>query len=153
LREPLTSLRRADALVLTDDESSDRFRLDGKLVWRVQRGILPRDVPSRPVVFCGIARPASFVSQLRRNGIEPVAEKVYRDHHPYTEKDVRELLELQRQSDAGGFITTEKDAINLGRHLLTIEPVSVVPVQMELINAANAVDTMLSRIAERKRPA
>jgi tetraacyldisaccharide 4'-kinase len=151
LREPLASLHRADAVVLTNNASSEPFSLDGKLVWQVQRGILPRDTPSRPVVFCGIARPASFVSQLRSNGIEPVTEKFYRDHHSYTEQDVRELLEMRRQSDAGGFITTEKDTINLGWRLSAIEPVSVVPVLMELVNAANAVDTMLSRIAERKR--
>jgi tetraacyldisaccharide 4'-kinase len=112
---------------------------------------LPRDVSGRPVAFCGIARPASFVSQLRAIGIDPAAEKFYRDHHPYTEQDVHELLEIRQQSGAGGFITTEKDAINLGRHRAALEPLSVVPVQMELVNAANAVDTMLSRIAERKR--
>jgi tetraacyldisaccharide-1-P 4'-kinase len=93
------------------------------------------------------------VSQLRSAGIEPLAEKFYRDHHAYSEADVRELLEMLRQSGAGGFVTTEKDAINLGRHLSALEPLSVVPVQMELVNAANAVDTMLSKIAERKRPA
>jgi tetraacyldisaccharide 4'-kinase len=151
LREPLTSLRRTDAVVLTNATSPESFPLDGKLVWQVQRGILPRDVPPRPMVFCGIARPAGFVSELRSNGIEPVAENFYRDHHSYTEQDVRDLMEIRRQSDAGGFITTEKDAINLGRRLSAIEPLSVVPVQMALVNAANAVDTMLSRIAGRKR--
>src|SRR5208283_3780134 len=104
-------------------------------------------------VFCGIARPQNLVSQLRGAGIEPVAEKFYRDHHAYTESDIRELLEMQKQSGADGFVTTEKDAINLGRHFSALEPLSVVPVQMELVNAANAVDTMLAMIAERKRRA
>jgi tetraacyldisaccharide 4'-kinase len=153
LREPLSSLRRADAVVLTNDASPELFPLDGKLVWRVRRAILPGNIPSRPVVFCGIARPQNFVSQLRAVGVGPAAEKFYRDHHAYTERDVRELLEIRRQSGAGGFVTTEKDAINLGPHRTALEPLSVVPVQMELMNAANAVDTMLSRIAERKRPA
>lgn len=151
LREPLTSLRRADAVVLTNDASP--AGLEGKLLWQVQRGILPSNVPPRPVVFCGIARPRNFVVQMRAVGIEPVAEKFYRDHHSYTEQDVRELVELRRLNNAGGFVTTEKDAINLGLHLSALEPLSVVPVQMELVNAANAVDTMLSRITERKRPA
>jgi len=151
LREPLTSLRRADAIVPINVPSSGPF--NAKALWEVRRGILARNVPSRPLVFCGIARPQSFVSQLRSAGIEPLAEKFYRDHHAYSEADVRELLEMLRQSGAGGFVTTEKDAINLGRHLSALEPLSVVPVQMELVNAANAVDTMLSKIAERKRPA
>jgi tetraacyldisaccharide 4'-kinase len=153
MREPLTSLRRADAIVITNDASLASLPLDGKLVWQVQRGILPNHVPPRPVAFCGIARPQNFVSQLRTAGIEPVAEKFYRDHHAYTERNVRELLEMRRQSDAGGFVTTEKDAINLGKHLSALNPLSVVPVQMELENAANAVDTMLATIAGRKHPA
>ncbi|MGA9042769.1 MAG: tetraacyldisaccharide 4'-kinase [Terriglobales bacterium] len=151
MREPLTSLRRADAIVLTNDLSRGSFPLNGKLVWQVQRGIQPGNIPSRPVVFCGIARPQNFVSQLRGVGIEPVAEKFYRDHHAYTESDIRDLLEMHKQSGAGGFVTTEKDAINLGRHFSALELLSVVPVQMELVNAANAVDTMLAMIAERKR--
>jgi tetraacyldisaccharide 4'-kinase len=149
LREPLTSLCRADAVVLTDDASP--AGLEGKLVWQVKRGILPSNIPPRPVIFCGIARPRNFVSQLRAVGIEPVAEKFYRDHHPYTQQDIQELLEIRRQNDAGGFVTTEKDAINLGPLLSMLQPLSVVPVRMELVNAANAVDTMLSMVAKRKR--
>jgi len=50
-------------------------------------------------------------------------------------------------------VTTEKDAINLGGLLSALKPLAVIPVTMELTDAANAVDTMLARIAERTRPA
>jgi tetraacyldisaccharide 4'-kinase len=153
LREPLLNLRRADVVVLPSDAAREKFPLEGKLVWRVRRGILPQHVPPRPVVFCGIARPQIFVQQLRAANIEPAAEAFYRDHHPYSEKDIRELLQLKQQSEAGGFLTTEKDAINLGNHLYALHPLSVVPVKMELQDAANAVDTMLRVLAERKHPA
>lgn len=151
LREPLASLRRADAVVLTSGASPESFPLEEKLVWRVRRGIIPQNIPARPVVFCGIARPQNFVLQLRTANIEPVAEAFYRDHHAYTQKDIRELLDLKSRSEAGGFVTTEKDAINLGPYLAALEPLAVVPVRMELVDAANALDTMLRRIAERKR--
>jgi len=150
LREPLTSLRRADAVVLTSGASPSAFPLDQKLVWRARRGIAPTNVPSRPVVFCGIARPKNFVAQLRTAGIEPVAEAFYRDHHAYTEQDVRDLLNLRQRSEADGFVTTEKDAINLGGYLAAFEPLAVVPVKMELTDAANAMDTMLAMIAKRR---
>ncbi|HYL17016.1 MAG TPA: tetraacyldisaccharide 4'-kinase [Terriglobales bacterium] len=150
LREPLCSLRRADAVVLSSGASPQAFPLDGKLVWRVRRGILAKDVPARPVAFCGIARPQSFLLQLRTAGIEPVAEAVYRDHHVYSEKDIRELLQVKAQSEAEGFVTTEKDAINLGSYLSALEPLAVVPVKMELVDAANAVDTMLRMVEERR---
>jgi tetraacyldisaccharide 4'-kinase len=149
LREPLTSLSRADAVVLTSGASPASFPLNGKLVWRVRRGISVENMPNRPVVFCGIARPQNFMLQLRTAGIEPVAQAFYRDHHAYTERDIQDLLKLRLQSEAGGFITTEKDAINLGGFLAALGPVAVVPVTMELADAANAVDTMLRITAER----
>ncbi len=150
LREPLASLQRAQTVVLTSGASANAFPLEGKLVWRVRRGIVPQNVPRRPIVFCGIARPQNFVLQLRAASIEPVAEAFYRDHHAYGEKDIRELLALRQRSDAGGFVTTEKDAVNLGPYLDALGPVSVVPVRMELADAANAVDTILRTIEERK---
>jgi tetraacyldisaccharide 4'-kinase len=104
-------------------------------------------------VFCGIARPKNFLLQLRTAGIEPVAEAFYRDHHAYSERDIQELLELRQQSEAGGFVTTEKDAINLDGYLAALEPLAVVPVKMELLDAANAVDTILRVIEERRRRA
>jgi tetraacyldisaccharide 4'-kinase len=150
LREPLTSLHRADAVVLTSGAEPASFPLDGKLVWRVRRGIAPTNVAARPVAFCGIARPQNFMMQLRKAGIEPAAEAVYRDHHAYTEGDIRELLALKANSEAGGFVTTEKDAINLGPYYSALQPLAVVPVKMELLDAANAVDTMLRIVAERQ---
>jgi len=150
LREPLAALRRADAVVLVSGASPEAFPLEGKQVWKVRRGIVPRDVPPRPIAFCGIARPQNFVLQLRTANIEPVAEAFYRDHHAYSEKDVRELLDLKQRSEAGGFITTEKDAVNLGPYLSAVQPLAVIPVRMDLADAANAVDTMLRRIFERR---
>jgi tetraacyldisaccharide 4'-kinase len=149
LREPLSSLDRADAVVLASGASESSFPLSGKPVWKVRRGIVALDVPPRPVVFCGIARPQNFLLQLRTANIEPAAQAFYRDHHAYTEKDVRELIELKERSESGGFVTTEKDAVNLGPYLSALEPLSVILVRMDLENAANAVDTILRKIGSR----
>ncbi len=153
LREPLGSLRRADAVVLTSGAAPESFPIHDKLIWRVRRGIIPQNVPPRPVVFCGIARPQNFILQLRSANIEPAAEAFYRDHHAYSESDIRDLLALKDKSEAGGFVTTEKDAVNLGFHLAALEPLCVVPVRMNLDDAANVLDTMLRAIEERKRRA
>src|SRR5580692_5188834 len=150
LREQVTSLSRADAVVLASGASPQSFPLNGKLLWRVRRGISLKSIPSRPVVFCGIARPQNFLLQLRTAGIEPVAQALFRDHHAYTERDIQDLLKLRKQSEAEGFATTEKDAINLGGFLDALQPLAVIPVKMELMDAANAVDTMLRMIAGRR---
>jgi tetraacyldisaccharide 4'-kinase len=151
LREPIAALHRADAIVLTSGAQPEWFPIEGKPVWRVRRGITPENIPPRPLVFCGIARPQNFALQLRAAGIEPVAQALYRDHHAYDERDVGELLALKEKSRAGGFITTEKDAVNLGRYISSLEPLAVVPVNMELSDAANAVDTILRKLHERRR--
>lgn len=153
LREPLTALRRADAIVLTSGAEPGMFPIEEKEVWRVQRGIVPRDIPERPVVFCGIARPENFMLQLRAANVEAAAHAFYRDHHAYSESDVRELQKLKQNSDAGGFVTTEKDAINLGPYLSALEPLCVVPVRMKLADPAKALDSILRKIEERKRAA
>jgi tetraacyldisaccharide 4'-kinase len=150
LREPLSALRRADAVAMASGASEESFPIQGKLVWRVKRGIVTQGIPARPVVFCGIARPQSFLLQLRAASVEPAAQAFYRDHHAYHEKDVRELLELKQRSEAGGFVTTEKDAVNLGPYLSALAPLAVVTVRMELVDAANAVDTILHKIEERR---
>jgi len=153
LRESRQALRRADAAVLTSGASPDALPLEGKIVWRVRRAIQAVETPDRPVVFCGIARPQNFVLQLRKAGIEPAAEAIYGDHHAYTERDIGELHALKDRSQAGGFVTTEKDAINLGAFFSALEHIAVIPVAMDLADAANALDTMLRIIRERKNPA
>jgi tetraacyldisaccharide 4'-kinase len=153
LRETPEALGRADAVVLTSGAAEGSFPIHGKIVWRVKRGIIAEALPLRPVVFCGIARPQNFLLQLRAANIEPAAQAFYHDHHAYSERDVRELLELRERSEAGGFVTTEKDAVNLGPYLSALTPLSVVRVRMELVDAANAIDTMLHKIEEERRGA
>lgn len=149
MREPLRSLGRADAVVLVSGASSESFPVEGKLTWQVRRGISVLHTPARPVAFCGIARPQNFFRQLHTANIQPVAEAFYRDHHPYSERDIRELLDLCRAGEGGGFITTEKDAINLGSHLSALQPLAVVQVRMKLSDAPNAIDTLLRVVKER----
>jgi tetraacyldisaccharide 4'-kinase len=151
LRESLRSLRRADALVLT--EEIDPAQLPPRNnVWRVRRSLTLPGTPKNPIAFCGIARPQRFIEQLRAIGIHPVAETFYRDHHHYTPSDIRDLLRLKKETHADAFITTEKDAINLGAHLAEISPI-IARVEMELVDPAGVVDTIVRVITERRAKA
>jgi tetraacyldisaccharide 4'-kinase len=149
MREPLAALRRADAVVLSSAVKAEDLPLQKQLVWRTRRDIVLCDPPATPVAFCAIARPKQFFLQLRFAGCEPAAEAAFRDHHTYTESDIRDLVELRERCQAGGFVTTEKDAINLGELASQLQPLVVVPVKLELVDAAAAVGHMLAVIAER----
>jgi len=148
LREPLSSLDRADAVVLTGEV--DVPDLLHKMVWRVRRAIEMSGLSHHPIAFCGIARPQRFIEDLRTAGVEIAAEKFYRDHQAYTSAEVHQLLELRHRSGADGFVTTEKDSINLGPHLAELAPIVIARVSMELANSADALDTILRVIGERK---
>jgi tetraacyldisaccharide 4'-kinase len=150
LREPLAALARADAVVLTGGAPEDAFPLEGKLVWRAHRTIAPCNLPAHPLAFCGIARPRRFFVQLRNAGIDLAGEATFRDHHQYTEQDVRELIATAARSEADGFVTTEKDAVNLGGYFSTLTPLAVVPVKMELVDAGGALDKLLEHIEQRR---
>lgn len=152
LREPVLALRRADAFVLTEEVDPAPMPL-GKFVWHVRRSLAIPTVPRSPVAFCGIARPQMFIEQLRAADIQPVAQKFYRDHHRYSQSDVLELKKLRNQSGGGGFITTEKDLVNLGPYVAELAPVTVARVEMELVSSPDVLDTILRVIAERRAKA
>jgi tetraacyldisaccharide 4'-kinase len=150
LREPCSSLLRADAVVLQADSDYPELPLDKQRIWHVRRSVSVPEIPPKPIAFCGIARPQKFIEQLKAIGVEPSATRFYRDHHTYTEKDVGELAALREQNRADGFITTEKDAINLGPLGAPLGPVTVASVVMELVEPADALDTILSVIHDHR---
>jgi tetraacyldisaccharide 4'-kinase len=147
LREPVASLGRADIVVIP--EGTEQLPLAGKCVWHLGRSLAIADPPQAAVVFCGIARPARFLDQLQLAGVKPAAVKIFRDHHAYSTADVRELLQLRDQKDADGFITTEKDAINLGALVTELGKTTIAQVKMEVTDPADAFDTMLRLIGGR----
>jgi tetraacyldisaccharide 4'-kinase len=149
LREPLKALRRADAVVIENDAPVP-VEADGKLIWKIGRGVELSGLPTRPVVFCGIARPERFLGELQAQGMVAAATRIFRDHHAYSEDDVRSLLALKEQSGSDGFVTTEKDEINLGSLKGALGRVAIARVKMELAEADAAVEAMLN-LVERRR--
>jgi len=146
LREPLSSLKRADVIVLPADAKVDEAKLYGKSLWRMKREIVVEGTPASPVVFCGIARPAQFFAQVRAAGIIPAAELTFRDHHSYQRRDLLRLKTAQGRLKAGGFLTTEKDIVNLGTLAEDLTPISTARLSLSLERADDVVDTILTRI-------
>lgn len=148
LREPLSSLQRADAIVLPPELPADHPAFAGKTIWRIHRELVLPSVPPNPIAFCGIARPRQFFASLHAAGVSPAAEIAFRDHHPYRQSDIDRLRALQHERAAGAFITTEKDAINLGPWSPELQPLAVAVLRLTLEDPANTVDTILARIAD-----
>ncbi len=162
LREPLSSLARANAVVL--EESADGSAIHvalrpGTQVWRTRRTLSLHPVvgsaarPVRPLAFCGVGKPATFFVQLRSMGMKPAAEREFGDHHAYFAADVAGLLQLARKTSADGFVTTEKDLINLGALAERLNPLWVARLQVELDDADDCIVQLLRVLAERGKPA
>lgn len=162
LRETLSSLKRADAIVLPAGLEVDHparrdaacrlalGALQQKPIWRIERSLVLLDPPPAPIVFCGIARPEQFFAQVRAAGITPAAEIGFRDHHAYDLDDIQALINARTKLDADGFLTTEKDAINLAPERHCLEPLVVAELRITVHSPADVVDAILARIAERK---
>jgi tetraacyldisaccharide 4'-kinase len=118
LREPLTSLKRADVIVLRAEdaalESAVRaYTKRGCAFWRVRRVLTLLHSPQRAMAFCAIARPAEFFDGLLAAGVATVERKRFRDHHRYTLTDIERLAAAGKRAGCDGFVVTAKDAVKL----------------------------------------
>jgi tetraacyldisaccharide 4'-kinase len=69
----------------------------------------PRWLSVLPVIgFAGIARPSKFFATLKSNGARLIAHHAYPDHHRFSEKEARRLLQEAEEKKAM-LVTTEKD--------------------------------------------
>ena len=160
LREPLAAILRADAIVLPPEieekELWDRLSTAGTTerpaVWRLRREVHLDDVTVtssgvKALAFCAIARPKRFFDDLRSAGVQVAGEVAFRDHHAYTAGDVAYLEAKAKQSGADAFVTTEKDAINLGALAKRLTRLHVAHLRLELLDA----DTALSQLFAKTR--
>ena len=119
LREPREALRRAGVIAIPADDAELASELKAwgwqGPIWRLQRRMEVPAIDGPAAAFCGIARPDQFFDGLAASGLRVVAHKAFPDHHPYTAKDVAQLVESARKAGAVAFTTTEKDHVRLGK--------------------------------------
>ncbi len=124
-REPLAALRRADVVVLREEERERvQARVRGLMragaeVWSVRRDLRFADCEgggsagARPLAFCAIARPDGFWAMLAESGCQLAEIVAFGDHHAYAMVDMVRMVAMAKKCGATGFITTEKDAVKL----------------------------------------
>lgn len=130
LREPLKSAARANLLILT--RCTNNMPTPAKLpklpycrschqltsFCKADDGTfihLSSLTKSRTVAFAGIANPGSFFAALQLKGITLAATLPLPDHEPYHNNTLDLLQQLQLDNAADWLLTTEKDAVKLGK--------------------------------------
>lgn len=160
LREPLCALRRADVVVLRADEAEAlqpvlRRVLGPKSAvtqWTVQRraAVIENRRVSRPLAFCGLARPDGFRASLQDLGIEFAGFVALQDHQRYSPELVNKLIQRAKDVRADGFVTTAKDAVKLTepmrRQLRAVGPLSVCDISVSLTNEPGCVRDVLQLV-------
>jgi tetraacyldisaccharide 4'-kinase len=132
-REPLSALRRADAVVLREQEGSNlsprirRYLRPNTPIWLIRRELRVPELSGTPelLAFSGIGRPQNFVDMLKACGQGVIDSVAFPDHHRYTAADLRRLAQRLQSRGAQAFITTEKDAVKITPELrATLEAVA-----------------------------
>ena len=133
LREPFSSLKRADLLILTKTDRVDTGELKKRLQLRcpgipvIETAHRPRSLTNvytkeirslteivRPVVaFCGIGDPLSFKSMLVSLCADVKEFVHFMDHHTYCAQDMDDLRNICDVLGIRTVITTRKDAVKL----------------------------------------
>ncbi len=135
LREPISSLRRADIFILTKVNFNPDNQKIKQFLSRINPGALivesihkpsgfykfgcSRDVVMGPDEFrgrkvtlvCGIADPQSFEDIIRDLGIDIILSFRFPDHYVYTEDDLDKIINNSKQKGINTIITTEKDSV------------------------------------------
>jgi tetraacyldisaccharide 4'-kinase len=135
LREPLSSLKRADIFVLTKVNLNPDTQDIKEFLKRINPKALIVEAIHNPVGFyrlgdrrdnllspaefkgkkvslvCGIADPQSFENLISSLGIGIELSLRFPDHHNYTQNDLKEVAHKSQEKNTETIITTEKDAV------------------------------------------
>lgn len=173
LREPISSISRADAVVLTRVESVSRERIDLlKTLLNNQVNPLPpiwtaaisvrhignqdnsKEFPHilknlRVLAFSGIANPLSFKTTLLSLGCRLSDFIIFPDHHPYSAADLARINRRVAGSGPDVIVTTTKDAVRLSERLDAFDkPLKVVEIGIEIEDGKDEI--LLSSLACRQ---
>ncbi len=162
LRERLDAARCASAVLATATYQTAAERIGRALcvetAFRITRTIGaprritdPRDtvvVPpeSRVFLVTGIARPERFEADVAAAGWHIAGSLAFRDHHPFSARDVKRLTAAAQAARCAIVLTTEKDAVRLSACDLGQLPIAAVPLLVTIEPEPAFRDWLLERI-------
>jgi tetraacyldisaccharide 4'-kinase len=135
-REPLSSLARATAILITKTNLAPTAFVDGLVeelrqkynkpiftftyeVLRLRQHASSSEVwlkdcaGSSVMLVSGIAKPESFAKNLEAFSVNVVKHRIFSDHYPYTVDDVQSVLIEWKNQGEPRLVTTEKDYVKL----------------------------------------
>ena len=175
LREPLSGLSRADAVILSRADGvppDERARIRRTVARYAPRAawvevshrpacLLSADGAREPLAaltrkrvaaFCGIGNPSGFRHTLANLGCDLVDFRALPDHHAYRREDVTELSSWAARSGAELVLCTHKDLVKVGLERLGDKRLLAVVIGIEFLAGREALEELLARVHERIAP-
>ncbi len=92
------------------------------------------------LVFSGIGNHKTFVSMIKKNGLEILKDLEFSDHYVYTKHDVKKIL-----NEAGNLnceiITTEKDFLRLSNY--NVNEIKVMKAELKIIDEDKLIKSII----------
>lgn len=172
LREPLTGIRRAAAVVITRADSEQdvmavRTRLEAVLTGNpVQAEVIfrPEEVVSvttserhaadwcvgkKAWLVSGIGNSESFRRLAMANGVQVLGETAFVDHHAYRSEELDRIRVQATRSNADIVLTTEKDAGKLAPFLRPDDPWWALRLRADVRRGQDALHHLLREFSSR----
>ncbi len=138
MREPVDSLKRADAAVITRCDQVDEAeitQLESKLrkvnpemavARSVHAPVCAKSLDDREIsleelkgkyvfAFCGIGNPDAFLSTVKGLGVEVIGSKIFDDHYHYTDQCLSDIYGQALSFNAELILTTQKDWVSFSQ--------------------------------------
>ena len=170
LRESLSSLRRANCVVITRAdrvEESELKRIEEKVLSYNRNLILARAchrpgvlrrlsgqteplstvVGKRVLAFCGLGNPDGFRHTVESLDCNIAEFKAYPDHHLYSASDEKEITALAEQAHADAVVCTMKDFVKLSPALAQLSiPVYGIEIDLAFLSGEEEFWTLIDSV-------
>lgn len=168
MREPLSSLRRADAVVLTRVDQATAADVQ-RLTYRVRdcapsaKLVLASHHPARVLVypdrqrevaslrgqkvlaFCAIGNPASFFRSLNELQATVLDCKSWPDHHGFDKQDIAELVDWQNKfPEADLLICTVKDWVKIQLAKVGRLELAALGIELRMVSGQTDLEQLLN---------
>ena len=150
LRESISSIKRADCIVINGDKnlqfenSINKINKEIKIFYSNYKILNLNSFKNKKfIAFAGIGNPSNFFELLKENNIDVIKSFSFPDHHNYSNKELDNIKKIAIENQAI-VITTEKDYCRLNENSKSI--CKFVEISLEIENKNNFINLIKNKI-------
>ena len=150
LREELSSLKRADCVILNGEKNikiENKIYSKNKLIKIFYIKYKPLYIDNfkhkKVIAFAGIGNPINFFDLLKENNIDILEKIKFPDHYNYTKEDLEKLINKAKSSDSM-LLTTEKDFFRIDENYQKY--INCIKISVEIQNKNHFIETIKAAI-------